>query len=58
MPRIPLPPSLESKPHKIGDKDPKIVACRLSNDAWRRYPSDDTNDEIRSKIREPLFWAN
>jgi hypothetical protein len=27
MPRIPQPPSLESKSHKIGDKDPKVVAC-------------------------------
>jgi hypothetical protein len=55
MPRIPQPPGLESKSHKIGDKDPKIMACRLNDDTLRRDQSDDTNDEIRSKIQKPLF---
>jgi hypothetical protein len=45
MPCIPQPPSLESKSHKIGDKDPKTVACRLKNDNLRNYQNDDSNDE-------------
>jgi hypothetical protein len=28
MPRIPQPPSLESKSLKFGKKDPKVVACK------------------------------
>jgi hypothetical protein len=43
MPRIPQPLSLESKSQKIGDKDPKTVACRLKNDNLRNYQNDDTN---------------
>jgi hypothetical protein len=30
MPRIPQPPSLESKSHNFGDKDPKTVACSVT----------------------------
>jgi hypothetical protein len=41
----PTAPSLKSKSHKIGDKDPKTVACRLKNDNLRNYQNDDTNDE-------------
>jgi hypothetical protein len=44
MPRISQPPSLESKSHKIGDKDPKTVACRLKNDNLINYQNDGTND--------------
>jgi hypothetical protein len=44
MPRTLQPPSLESKFHKIGDKDPKSVACRLKNDNLRNHQNDDTND--------------
>jgi hypothetical protein len=44
MPRIPQPPSLESKSHKFEDKDPETVACRLKNDDLRNYQTDDTND--------------
>jgi hypothetical protein len=44
MPRIPQPPSLESKSHKIGDKDPKTMAYRLKNDNLKNYQNDDTND--------------
>jgi hypothetical protein len=44
MPRIPQPPSLESKSLKFGKKDPKTMACRLKNDNLRDYQSDDTND--------------
>jgi hypothetical protein len=29
MPRIPQPPSLESKSPKFIDKDPKVVACSV-----------------------------
>jgi hypothetical protein len=44
MPRIPQPPRLESKSHKIGDKDPKTMACRLKNGNLKNYQNDDTND--------------
>jgi hypothetical protein len=44
MPRNPQPPSLKSKSYKFGDKDPKTSACRLTNDDWRDYQNDDTND--------------
>jgi hypothetical protein len=44
MPRIPQPPSLESKSLKFEKKDLKTVACRLKHDNLRDYQSDDTND--------------
>jgi hypothetical protein len=38
MPHIPQPPSLESKSHKFGDKDPETVASRLKNDNFKKLP--------------------
>jgi hypothetical protein len=56
MPRIPQPPSLESKSNKFGDKDLKTVACRLKNDNLRKYQNDDTNDGLLfSESGKPLF---
>jgi hypothetical protein len=59
MSRIPQPPSLESKSHNFGDKDPKTVACRLKNNNLKNYENDDTNDGhwIRNP-ENPLFRAN
>jgi hypothetical protein len=44
MPRIPQPPSLESKSPKFGDKDPKVVAYSAKNTHTANYQDDDTND--------------
>jgi hypothetical protein len=44
MPRIPQPPSLESRSLKIGDKGSKTVACRLKNVNLINYQNDGTND--------------
>jgi hypothetical protein len=44
MPRIPQPPSLESRSPKFGDKDPKAMACRLKMSIMINYRNDDTND--------------
>jgi hypothetical protein len=57
MPRTPQPPSLESKPHKIGDKGPKIVAYELNSDTLRGDQSDGTNDVIGPKIRKTPFFG-
>jgi hypothetical protein len=34
MPRIPQPPSLESKSLRLGKKDPMVVACSEKNIPW------------------------
>jgi hypothetical protein len=37
MPRIPQPPSLESKYLKLGKKDPMVMACREKMFRWYRW---------------------
>jgi hypothetical protein len=44
MPRILQPPSLESKSHRLGNKDPKVVACSEKNVSMINNWCDDTND--------------
>jgi hypothetical protein len=37
MPRIPQPPSLESKSPKFGDKDPKVMACSVKMKSREKF---------------------
>jgi hypothetical protein len=39
MPRIPQPPSLESKSLKFGNKDPKVVAYKFPSNIprWKNH---------------------
>jgi hypothetical protein len=52
MPRIPQPPSLESKSHKIGYKGPKTVALVL---LWN---SEKNSSPLHSKIKPPAGLFN
>jgi hypothetical protein len=44
MPRIPQPPSLESKSHRLGNKDLKVIACSEKNVFMINNWCDGTND--------------
>jgi hypothetical protein len=44
MPCIPQPPSLESKSHRLGNKDPKVVAYSEKNVSMINNWCDGTND--------------
>jgi hypothetical protein len=57
MPRIPQPPSLESKSPKFGDKDPTTVACRLKMTTCKITKTMVQMIGIRLLIRKIAFFG-
>jgi hypothetical protein len=56
MPRIPQPPSLESKSLRLGKKDPMVVACSEKIFPWEIIGVMVQMIEVRFGIRKkPLF---
>jgi hypothetical protein len=55
MPHIPQPPSLESKSFRIGDKDPKAVACSIRMPTRQMTSVIVQMMEVRSEIRKTPF---
>jgi hypothetical protein len=53
MLRIPQPPSLESKSHRFGNKDPKVVACSVKISPITGVMVQMM--EVRSRIRKTTF---
>jgi hypothetical protein len=59
MPRIPQPPSLESKSLRFGEKDPMVVACSEKIFPWEIIGVMVQMMEVRFEIRKtPFFWDN
>jgi hypothetical protein len=56
MPRIPQPPSLESKSLRFGKRDPKVMACSEKIFPWKIIGVMVQMIEVRFRIRRtPLF---
>jgi hypothetical protein len=53
MTRVSQPPSLESKSHKLEDKDPKVVACSITLKFQKK-----TLRLLRSEIKLPAGLFN
>jgi hypothetical protein len=56
MPRIPQPPSLESKSLRFGKKDPKVVACS-EKIPWEIIGMMIQTMEVRFGIRKTPFFG-
>jgi hypothetical protein len=55
MPRIPQPPSLESKSLRFGKKDPKVMACSEKISPWEIIGVMIQMMEVRFEFEKPLF---
>jgi hypothetical protein len=58
MPRIPQPPSLESKSLGLGKKDPMAVACSEKMFPWEIIGVMVQMMEVRFGIRKPPFFRD
>jgi hypothetical protein len=56
MPRIPQPPSLESKSLRFGKKDTKVVACTEKMFPWEIIGVMIQRMEVRFRIRKTPFF--
>jgi hypothetical protein len=57
MPRIPQPPSLESKSFRFGKKDPMVVACSEKMFPWEIIGVMVQMIEVRFEIRKNPFFG-
>jgi hypothetical protein len=57
MPRIPQPPSLESKSLRFGKKDPIVVACSEKMFPWEIIGVMVQMMEIRFRIQKTPFFG-
>jgi hypothetical protein len=57
MPRIPQPPSLESKYLRLGKKDPMVVACSEKMFPWEIIGVMVQMIEVRFGIRKTPFFG-
>jgi hypothetical protein len=57
MPRIPQPPSLESKSLRFGKKDPIVVACSEKMFRWEIIGVMVQMMEVRFRIQQTPFFG-